>query len=223
MKKRITIIITAILFLIGIAFLLSKKPKIEPLLITSTEPLSESVFVNEKAEVVLTTNRTIKTEEGSNINVIITPQTKTSIVYQENKIRISPETTFSLGTDYEVEIKYKEESVYILNFSTNPFGLEQIEDEGNKQTEADLDFNEAYKSFLTDYPWYTKLPIDTFEYRIVYDFEEKSFRIRLKLEQEKDVQKQAIKKGLDHLKSIGVEEPIDYYVLDTDGLSFEPL
>ncbi|MFZ2664124.1 MAG: hypothetical protein WAX66_02075 [Patescibacteria group bacterium] len=45
----------------------------------------------------------------------------------------------------------------------------------------DYEYAEATKSLLEKYPWYTKTPIDTSDYTIVWDLELEKFRIRLKV------------------------------------------
>lgn len=224
MKKKIILITTILIGIIAVVFLfVPTKPKTVPLSIVSSIPTNSSVFVNEKIEIIFTLNRNIETEEGKDLKITTKPSTKTEIVYLENKIRISPETIFNMGTDYTINVLYKEKNIYTLNFSTNPFTQEMIKDEGDKQTEGDLNFNKAYKDFLTNYPWYTNLPIDTFQYRVVYDFEKESFRIRLKIKPQDEIQQEEIiNKATGSIKNLGVEEPIQYYILDTEGFILEP-
>lgn len=215
MKKKI-IIFAAIIFAIVVLFGLftPKKEKEIQLNVVSTTPKNNAVFVDTKAEITLTLSRIVSVEEGNNLKTQIKPEGKTSIVYQEDKIRISPEEPFRFDTKYEISIIYKDKNIYTLAFTTTPFTQQQIEEEGLKQTAGDIAFTEAYKQFLTKYPWYTRLPIENFEYRIVYDFEKESFRIRLKIPTEtEDQEKTLINKALSDLKKIGVKEPVSYYTI----------
>lgn len=218
MKKKILIIVAVFLFLVVFgSFFIPKKQKESPLNVLSTTPKNNAQFVNEKSEVIITLNRNLTQEEGNNLKVQIKPDEKTEIVYQENKIRISPEESFEMNTAYEIQVIFKEKTIYKLTFITTPFTQQQIEEEGSKQTAGDLAFTEAYKQFLIKYPWYTKLPIETFEYRIVYDFEKESFRIRLKIKpQGEEQEKNIVNKALKDLEKIGVRKPINYYVLRSE-------
>jgi hypothetical protein len=87
------------------------------------------------------------------------------------------------------------------------------------QTELpdDVQFNKAQQEILNQYPWYSKLPIDTKEYRIVYDFSINKFRIRLKVSIDTDQIDRVIQEALTSLQKIGVTPPIDYYTLDLSG------
>lgn len=217
MKKKTIIIFTILLlaiFLLIKLFFAPGKQKEASLEVISTLPDNNAVFVNQKAEIIITLNRNITLEEGDDLKVQISPAEKIQTVYQEDKIRISPETSFQLNTDYKIEILFKEKPIYTLNFWTNPFTQKQIEEEGAKQTAGDLAFSEAYKEFLQKNPWYLRIPIENTSYRIIYDFEKQSFRIRLKVPPvNKEQEKILIERALSVLKKIGVKEPINYYVL----------
>lgn len=217
MKKKTVLILTILLlaiFLLVKFFFAPNRQKEIPLGVISTLPTNNAVFVNQKAEIIITLNRSITLEEGVDLKVQISPAEKVQTVYQENKIRISPETSFRLNTDYKIEILFKEKLISTLNFWTNPFTQEQIEEEGAKQTAGDLAFSEAYKEFLQKNPWYIRIPIENTSYRIIYDFEKQSFRIRLKIPPiNKEQEKILIERALSDLKKIGVREPINYYVL----------
>lgn len=216
MNKKIiyiTIFVLAIILLIW--KFSSKKSIVEiPINVISTVPKNNAIFVNEKSEIILTLNRPVLNTEGGNLSVEITPSVKNEMVYQENKIRISPETEFDLNTKYEIKVNYKESLVYVLNFETNPFTKEQIEAEGAKQTEGDLAFNESYSQFLKDFPWYRNIPIEKNDYTVVYDFDLKSFRIIMNRKiinnSDKDL---IIKNAISDLTKIGVKLPINNYVL----------
>jgi hypothetical protein len=81
----------------------------------------------------------------------------------------------------------------------------------------DMKYAQALTSLNEQYPWYSKLPIETKDYRIVYDFDKKMFRIRF-LSSITSVQIKALtQNALNSLKKIGVSEPIKYYLLDASG------
>lgn len=214
-KKIIYIIISALIAIFMIYNFSFKKSILEiPINVISTVPKNNSVFVNEKSEIILTLNRIITNEEGNNLKVEVHPSAKTQIVYQENKIRISPETEFNLNTKYEIRIKYKENLIYTLNFETNPFTKEQIETEGTKQTEGDLVFNESYVKFLKENPWYKDIPIEKTDYTIVYDFELLKFRVIMnrKIDDETDREK-IIRSATSDLLKIGIKSPDTKYTI----------
>ena len=215
MKKKIFIFIGLIVFIIFVLILLiPKKEEVPTLSVISTTPKNNAVFVNEKSEVLVELNREMSLEEGNNLKVKIEPQIKSEIVYQTNKIRISPENQFEYGVKYKISINFVEKEIYSFEFTTNPFTPEQLESEGKLQAEGDTAYNDATRRFVEDNPWYTSLPIETKEYRIVYDYDKKMFRIRF-LQEQTDEQtiKTIIEDALKKLKKAGAEEPIKYYTM----------
>jgi len=79
------------------------------------------------------------------------------------------------------------------------------------QTPNDQLYGQAIKTLVQQYPWYPKLPIETKDFRIIYDFDKKSFRIRI-LTQPTDVIKQV---AIDKLKEIGVDlTKFTYYFIE---------
>jgi hypothetical protein len=172
----------------------------------------ESVLVTVDVFIVFTRN--IEQEEQSLININISPEIEYAGHWTDNQFRISPVDSWEKETQYEIKVSFKDNIIHTFSFKTAPFTLEQIEEEGQLQSQDDLQFGERYESFIEQYPWYIYMPIETFDYRVVYDFEENSFRIRVKIPVETDEQEQEIvEKALESLREIGVPEPISYYTL----------
>jgi hypothetical protein len=78
-------------------------------------------------------------------------------------------------------------------------------------------FNNSLLNLNEQYPWYSKLPIDTDLYHVVYDFSENKFRIRLKKPTTTNQLEKIIQSAVSSLREIEVPEPIKYYVLDVNG------
>ena len=219
MKKKIYIIIGVLVFLAMLLFLLLPKPeKALPISVITTTPKNNAIFVFEKSEVLIELNREITIEEGNNVKIKIEPEVKTEIVYLSNKIRISPETNFGYGVRYKIKVYSLEKEIYSFEFTTNPFTPEQLEKEGKLQAEGDLAYNEATKNFIEKNPWYTNLPIETNDYRIVYDYDKEMFRIRFLQEQtDEEKIKTIIEDALDKLERAGAKKPIKYYTVQPDA------
>lgn len=80
-----------------------------------------------------------------------------------------------------------------------------------EQLPNDLKYNQELTDIHQQYPWYSSLPLETEDYRIIYDFDKNSFRIRL-LTTSSDAIKQA---SLNSLKEIGVDiNKYSYYFLE---------
>lgn len=84
------------------------------------------------------------------------------------------------------------------------------------QTKNDLIFSQGWDKLQKDYPWYKNLPIVQNYYTIVYDFDKKSFRIRLSATNFSPEQKnQIMNQALENLKKINVDlTKYTYYVLE---------
>lgn len=91
--------------------------------------------------------------------------------------------------------------------------------ESSYQTEVPdgVSFTKSLTNLYEEYPWYSKLPIDTNYYHIVYDFSEEKFRIRLKKILEQNKIETVVRDANNDLKKIGVKEPYGYYVIDANG------
>lgn len=81
----------------------------------------------------------------------------------------------------------------------------------------DDSFNKSLENLNQQYPWYSKLPIETDKYRVVYDFTEKKFRIRIKKELINSQMDEVVQSAIDNLKTIGVTEPVNYYIFNSEG------
>jgi len=213
-RKKLIIYLILALIIASVWLFLRSRQKLTALTFVSSIPKNNSLFVSTKSEVVITFNRNITEEEKNILKVKLNPEEKIKTVYQENKIILSPETEFKTNTKYEIQVILKEKVIYTLVFTTFPLTPQEIEEQGTKQTAADLAFDEKYRDFLTNYPWYQTLPIERNEYRIIYDFERESFRIRIKIATETAEDEEVIvNKALEELRKIGVPDPIPYYTV----------
>ena len=215
MKKIKYVITFIIIIILGLASYnyISKNREVVPLSIISSIPKNGSKYVYEKTEVIIELNREIKVDDGNKIRIDITPDIKTNTVYLGNKIRIKPEDQFQYGSEYNFKVFYEDNNIYTLIFSINPVTPEQLIEDSKKQMEGDIAYNEAIKRLIEDYPWYTSLPIETKDYRIVYDYEKEMFRIRLLKEFDQKEIDNFTKESILRLKEVGAEDPVKYYVL----------
>lgn len=81
----------------------------------------------------------------------------------------------------------------------------------------DLKYGQALTILNTQYPWYSKLPLETTNYEAVYDFNTQSFRIRLKVPATATQEKSIVAGAVFDLQAIGVPAPVKYYVVDLNG------
>lgn len=222
MKKKIYatigfILISFILF--SLLFIQQKKPDevLSDLAVINTIPKNNAVFVDNRQEIEITLNREISNKEGENLKLEISPKIELNTAYVGNKIKSSHSNLFEYGKDYFVKVIYQNKEIYAFSFSVNPFTPEQLEREGRLQAEGDMDYNNAVKKLIEKYPWYTNLPIETEDYRIVYDWELNKFRIRiLKSNLDKNNKDLLINEAVLKLEKAGALKPIQYYVLESN-------
>lgn len=77
------------------------------------------------------------------------------------------------------------------------------------------DYNQAFDKLISDYPWYPSLPLETSNYRVIFDFEKNQFRIRIFNSNVSAAEKQDIlSQALKQMESIGVDNTkFKYYIL----------
>jgi hypothetical protein len=212
--KRLVLPAIALIIVIGVVALLSRQKA--PVVI-ETLPKDGAADVITTSQLLVKFGREIKEQEQNRLAIEIEPRQEMSLVWVKDQVNLLPKESLQPGTQYLVVIRYSGKEIYKFSFNTILFTADQIQREGALQSQDDLLFGEAYKDFALKYPWYLSLPIETTEYRIVYDFEQGSFRIRLKLAPEDEsVKESLVQKALELLKRIGVPEPINYYVVPSE-------
>lgn len=88
----------------------------------------------------------------------------------------------------------------------------------DSQLPDDEKYSQAITEIHEEYPWYSEMPIEKEKYTIVFDFQKKSFRIRLLLSSPlESLIKSLTIEAINDLREIGVKEPVNYYVIDLDG------
>ena len=210
-KKRNIIFTVVIIVLVSFVLiaLRIKTPKV-----TNTQPKDNSANVSQNTNISILFDKTLDQKDTEKISFEIDPKESHEISFSENSMIISLKQNLKADTKYKLIIKYNKKTIYDFSFLTTPFTEEIISEEGFLQSVDDLIFSEAFEEFIIDYPWYVSLPIETDKYHIVYDFERKSFRIRIIVPiSDKNQEEIIIENALNDLKTIGLSEPINYYVI----------
>lgn len=92
---------------------------------------------------------------------------------------------------------------------TNP-DLSEIE----QQQQAEQDFFITMQEIQKNYPWYSKLPLETKDYLIIYDWDKKKFLISVKYPASSPNVKTAQDSALLGLRNIGVDpDKWGYYIV----------
>lgn len=219
--KKILLIALAGISVISILFIIfsSQTQKVS---VISTSPQDKQANIVLTTDIDITLNKTLTEKEKERISYKISPETETDNTWLVNSLKIIPKESLKPATKYAVETFFDQSRVSLFSFETTLLTDEQSQREGSLQIKDDYLFGETYKKFLADYPWYHNLPIEKANYRIIYDFEQKSFRIRLKVAFEKEQRSVIIKEAVADIKNLGIKDPIKYYVLDLNETTSEP-
>jgi hypothetical protein len=212
MFKKRNIIIIVFVILVVVFVLIAVKIKIPR--IVATQPEDNSVNVSQKVDISILFDRSLNNKDTEKISFEIKPEESYEISFSENSMIVSFKQDLKSDTNYDLVIRYNNEIIHEFSFQSTPFTDEIISEEGFLQSIDDLIFSEAFKEFINDYPWYVNLPIEKDQYHIVYDFERKSFRIRILTPDLDSNQEDALlENAINDLKEIGLVEPINYYVI----------
>lgn len=207
------IITGAIILFILVCVVLLIIQALQPKIVSYT-PKDEATNVGLSDSINLVFNRELNNSEKEKINVFTTPSTDLSTSWARKQLIIAAKNKFTSNVKYKINVMFGNQVLLSFSFTTIPFDQSEVDKAGAIQTTNDYVFGQSYIQFLDKNPWYVYLPINTDQYTVVYDFDKKSFRIRIKIATT-DVQKNdLVTQVLAKLKSIGVTaDPIPYYVL----------
>ena len=192
-------------------FLVSAPPRIEVL---SSVPQDKSENVSQTTDIFVNFDKEVSPSLQKQIKVEISPEEQIEFIWTGEKLKIVPKEKLDPGNTYTIRVKLREAEIFRFSFSTALFTEDQLAKEGELQSQDDFEYGEAFKEFAQRYPWYLSLPIERNEYRIVYDFEENSFRIRLKLvPANAETEKKIIDAALEEIRKLGIKDPIAYNVV----------
>lgn len=209
-KKTLLVLL---LLVVGFSLLWFLRAKPAPKVVTTTPSNNqEGVALTDDVSIVF--DHELNDGEKNNLKIRIAPDTTYDTIWDKENLRLAFKNDLKQATKYGVALWYKSKIIYSLTFETLLLTEEQLKTEGAKQTADDLAFGNAYKLFIEKYPWYQRLPIERKEYRIVYDFETKSFRIRILVPVEnKEQETSFINAALKDIEAIGYKGVPSYYVL----------
>lgn len=215
MRKYIKYIFIAFFIVLAGLVLLTARKKIYAPEIVSVRPVNGQENVSLDSNVQVYFKDDVPEINKMNFRVRFLPGVPGSLRWQSNNILEVRTGGLSGGTVYEMEVFYKDKSIYKLTFKTvEAYSIEDLKE----MTEMALDVKEDMDKLLKEYPWFPKLPVVTDQFVIVYDFEKQSFRIRLKMPSSslESSKSQAIQRAREAIKEIGGDEN-NYHILYEDS------
>jgi mRNA-degrading endonuclease RelE of RelBE toxin-antitoxin system len=216
--KKYALILLAVVSLISVAYLISISTGGSNLIVNNSIPANNATEVPvTTSNIIFSFNKNIPSQETKNLTYIIQPETPSEFLISGNHMTIGFKENLQKGTTYTIDVKYNNKLISETKFETEVLTQEEISKFGALQTNGDLVFGKAYENMLTKYPWYQKIPIETSQYRVIYDFDKQMFRIRILDSETSDQIKTTIQTAVTNIEQIGVSAPIKYYVLDING------
>lgn len=212
---RITIIVAVILGLLSLSLNLLSPERIPS--VSSITPITE-FGISLNSNFTITFNQILDSSTKKKISFQVSPSFSTQEEWLENNYQynISPSALLKENTKYTVTVFYKNKSIFSKQFLSSQFSLEEEAEHVKEQSQADIEFNEAIENLEKDFFWYKDIPIDNSEYTVVYDYDRKEFRIRLKIPENSspEVIQTITQKALLAMEDLGIN-PKDwgYYVL----------
>lgn len=216
LKHALYILLLGIIILLVI--LLAKIPRRPSPTVIQTNPKNNQQYVSDTSSITIVLQKSLADEEKAQIGISSTPTIDLTTSWPSHRQLLAvPTTPFSADTSYTIAVTYKDALIHTFSFKTKFYSTEELRKQVWQQAEDDLIFGKAFAEFIQKYPWYRQLPIDNENYTIVYDFEKKAFRIRLKIQTKTPEEKDAIvKQALADLKEIGIDTKVaNYDVLET--------
>lgn len=173
-------LVFALIGAVVLALVIFFKTASPPPQVLETSPASQADNVLDSAPIVIQFNRDLSPKEQPKVSVTISPATQLSPEWlSPSQIKLNHLAPLLVKTVYTAQVTYKDKPIYQFSFTTNQFSSAELQKQIQEQSADDLLFAQTEKDFYTKYPWQAKLPIETSEFRIVYDWERSAFRIRI--------------------------------------------
>ena len=213
--SKVAVITVLILGLLGL-LLQILFPDRPPIVAEINPSIEFGIPENSNFSVSFTQVLDMETQKNVSFKVEPTISAETFWLRDNYQYYIQVTENLKLDTEYTVTVLYKNKEIASKTYLTSPFTLEEQRQHIIEQSQADIEFNEAIENLKKDFPWYSNIPIDTDQFTIVYDYDRKQFRIRLKVPENTSAEiiDNLTKKALSALQDIDVN-PTEwgYYVL----------
>lgn len=160
---------TIVVVIIAIVPKLKKKP-LEVLQVSPT-PASQNVDVKTTINLIFNQKPSMK-----DVSFKVTPEFKFDQEVSEQSLFLTPQKILEEGTTYQIEVLFKNKSIFVWSFSTREF---------TESEEVEVEIEETKRLYpLIDY-----LPLETDSYHLTY-IKSMTLQVTLKIEDKKEVEKE---------------------------------
>jgi len=216
MKSKLILIFSLIILifiLILVRFFVSKPPTPT---VKSTVPANNAELILDNTPLTITFANPLSSNQQAQTTVTAEPSATFQLTWPSpDQLLVTPTNFFTKDTRYTITISFDQNSIPSFSFTTNFYSSLELEEQGREQIADDLIFGQTWTEFIKQNPWYKSLPIETKTYRIIYDFEKKSFRIRLLITPSPTERQTIVQQALNDLEKIGVNlKETSYTVLE---------
>lgn len=209
--------LTALLFLGVIGIFVQLLFPDRPPTVSGINP-SYEFGIPENSNFTISFTQVLNNTTKDNLSFKVEPPITAKTFWLNNNYQyyIELEENLQTNTQYVVTVLYKNKSIFTQKYLSSSFTIEEQAEHIREQAQEDLKFNQALENIRKEFPWYDDIPIDTAQYTIVYDFDRKEFRIRLKVPENtnSEIISNLTQKALSSMKEVNVNpEEWGYYVL----------
>jgi len=212
MKQIKTVTIISILIIIlGLLILIKQStPHIKPE-VNSSYPKNNQVNVK--------TNQSIKiifqepVTAADKFSFTSQPQINFTQAWNGDQLILTPKDEMPKSTTIIISLNFRKEPIYQLTFKTSEFSLQDLKQQSITQIQDDITYNQQRSKTLKETPWLTLLPIETDNYRAVYDYSQQKIRIRLKIKPSPAQETSFTQSIIKELESKNIPATISGYII----------
>ncbi len=214
-KKHLNLTLISILILLLVLIFWPRSSDL-----TATLSLNQPYAITDNLSLTAVFTSPVDSSDQNKIKLKSDPSLDWQLDWQSNSIlNITPQENLFPSTPYALTLTHKSQTIATHTFTSSPYNNQEFLEVAKQQTEDDYNTAQIIDGLHQQHPWYTSIPITTPDFRIIYDFDLESFRIRILTASTPEIKQQALKA----IESIGADlNKYDHYFIEPTS-SFDQL
>ncbi len=205
LNKRLRLILLGVASLAAIVYLYTRlNPAVS---VVSSVPASNDIINFQSPIFEIRFNKDLSAGEIAKITATVDTEVETKLIWESPRILSVVLAPLKPDLKISLQILYNGRKIYQVDTTTTTSAQQNSQQEVLDQGKRDLEFGQIETALYAQKPFLTKLPINTSQFTIVYDFDKKSLRVRLK--NTNPTTKQA---ALEQIKKIGAGKEAVYFL-----------
>lgn len=176
-KTHALIILLILLFCCLAAFKIFSSRTSAPA-ITSVSPANNSTNVLSQTPITILFDQPVANPEP----LIVTLNPKVIVDSQwlnPQTLTLKPSPEWQSSTAYQASISYNQQVLSQFQFTTNAYSVNELVEQTTEQAKNDYDYNVGLKQISQNYPWINFLAITKNDYQVVFDHDQRLYRIMI--------------------------------------------